>query len=70
MLAGGDRRVWLPGALAVTTTLVVPKRKSLARSNKTRMGCPASKTLLEILIAWPLEMPTPQKRSYSARVAS
>jgi hypothetical protein len=69
VLAGGDRRVWLPGALAVTT-LVAPKRKSLARSNKTRMGCPASKTLLEILIAWPLEMPTPQKRSYSARVAS
>ena len=37
----------------VPFALLAPKRKSLARSNKTRMGCSASKTLLGILIAWP-----------------
>ncbi len=50
--------------------LLAPKRKHLARISKTWMGRSGNKTLLGILIAWPCEMPTPPKRSYSARVAS
>jgi hypothetical protein len=50
--------------------LLAPKRKSLAHINKTWMGCSGSNNLAGDSDCLAMEMPTPPKRSYSARVAS